>query len=148
MYLKFLLLAVVNLIVPALIRKYAKPINKVVAFLLYAIIVRPLNMLVSSACGIDDGRFLYIPGFFFLFYWIHMLSVGYISKRELRKHQIIRTNKNLLAAQDSLDMAVKLMAIGKKTEAREKFSEISKFFAGTLQAEMANSYISEIDGIP
>ena len=80
-----------------------------------------------------------------MFYWIHMLSVGYTSKRDVQKTVQVIAAKNNMAAQDSLNMAVKLLAVGKKETAIQHFNEISKFFPGSMQADMAKQYLAEIN---
>lgn len=144
MILKLLVMMTVNLIIPTVLRNRTKPVHKFVAFLFYVLLVYPLNIIWASLWGVDDSKLLYIPGGgFFLFYWIYMLSVGYTSKRESR--QLIKDEdaKKNIAAQESLELAVKLIAKGRRDESTSHFKEIVKFYPNTDASDLARQYLNE-----
>jgi hypothetical protein len=141
---KHLVVLFANLVIPIVVKKYASPVHKVVAFLFYIMIVYPANLFISVAWGIKDDRFLYLPGFFFFFYWMYMLSDGYISKQGGKKLLAFNQASSQIAAQESLNMAVKMMASGKTDKAQAKFNEVAKFFRGTPQAQLAETYLSQL----
>lgn len=146
---KLLVLTVVNLISPVVLRNRTKAISQGLAFLVYACIIFPINITVASAWDIRNIRFLYfVGGAFFPFYWMHMLSVGYISKRGVKKIKQMAIARNNQAAQDSLDLAVKLLATGKTEESKKQFNEIVSFYSQTTQAGMAKQYLAELNPAP